>query len=207
MKAIVSGILFLLCIADYSGLVQAQEEVRVKPVDVYISGFGGYSFSFNTDISSGGTVLLQNAEYEKSPSFGGKVGLWFTAPRKTLGIDIGAEIDVTRFDPDPTLNATYFGVNLMARLPMGVEPELPNARWFPYIGIGGGAQRLNFELSGLKRDDISPAFQGLWRAKVFIVNHIAGFVEGKFTHVSHTLESLDITLNALHGVGGLSLHF
>lgn len=54
MKALVSAVLLLLCIVGYSESARAQEEVRVKPVDVYISGFGGYSFPFKTDMSFGG---------------------------------------------------------------------------------------------------------------------------------------------------------
>jgi hypothetical protein len=143
------------------------------------------------------------------------VGLWVTAPRKTLGIDIGAEVDVTHFDPDPTLSATYFGVNLMARIPMGVEPEFPNGRWFPYIGFGGGAQRLSVEVEvlGYKEGNTVPAFQGLGGVKVFLIKHVAVFAEGKFTHASHTQvfrgfpSSVDFTVNAVHGVGGLSFHF
>jgi hypothetical protein len=38
------------------------------------------------------------------------------------------------------------------------------------------------------------------------------FAEGKFIHASHSLEvegggSVDLTLNTVHGVGGLSFHF
>ncbi len=50
MKTLVSAVLLLLtCIVCYSGTARAQEEVQVKPVDAYISGFGGYSFPFKTD--------------------------------------------------------------------------------------------------------------------------------------------------------------
>lgn len=213
MKAVVSAAVLLLCMVGYSESARAQEEVRVRPVDVYVSGFGGYSFPFDTNITAGGFLIGQDIEFENSPSFGGKVGLWGTAPRKTLGIDVGAEVDVIHFDPDPTMDATFFGVNLMARLPMGVTPELPNGRWFPYIGVGGGAQRLSFGPSGFKDSNTVPAFQGLWGVKVFLFKHVAVFAEGKFTHASHSLEfqgflvSVDFTVNAVHGVGGLSLHF
>jgi hypothetical protein len=111
------------------------------------------------------------------------------------------------------LHATYFGINLMARLPMGVEPELPNGRWFPYIGLGGGGQRLTFQAPGTNEGrDTAPAFQGLGGVKVFLTKHIAAFAEGKFIHASHSLEvggggSVDLTLNSVHGVGGLSFHF
>lgn len=200
---------------------QAEGDVRIRPLDFYISGFGGYSFPFKTDLSFSGTTLVNDLELDKSPSFGGKVGMWFTAPRKSLGIDIGTEIDVTNFNPNTPgtveLNATYFGIQVLARMPIGVTQDLPNGRWFPYIGVGGGGQRLAFEIPGVTTEGkhTAPAFQGLWGAKVFVTKHIALFGEGKFTYASHTLEfqsgtlvaPFDLTVHALHGVGGLSVHF
>jgi hypothetical protein len=219
MKATVSAVstaLLLLCAISYFDTARAQEEVRVKPVDVYISGFGGYSVPFKTDISSG-PLTAPNVDLDNSPSFGGKIGMWFTAPRKTLGIDMGAEIDVTHFNPNISrtpieMNATYFGINVLARLPIGVTPELPNGRWFPYLGLGGGGHRLSMEVLGEKAWSTSPAFQGLGGVKVFVTRHFAAFAEGKFIHASNSIKdqsgaSLDLTLNSVHGVAGLSFHF
>lgn len=232
MKALVSSALLVLCIFGYSCLAQAEAEVRIKPVDVYISGFGGYSHSFKTDISFDG-LTLKDVKLDNSPSVGGKIGMWITAPRKTLGIDVGVEVDVTNFNPDASsgqvvstnvgvlatltgtldLNATYFGINVLARLPMGVVPELPNGRWFPYIGVGGGGQRLTFQAPGTTEGrDTAPAFQGLGGVKVFLTKHIAVFAEGKFLHASHSFDiegggNINLTVNSIHGVGGLSLHF
>jgi hypothetical protein len=220
MKKIVAAKLLVLSILGLAAVTNAEEGVSVRPIDIYVSGFGGYSFPFKTDVSFQGTTLLSDLELDKSPSFGGKVGIWFTAPRKTLGIDIGTEIDVTHFNPDTPgtleLNATYFGVHVLARVPVGVTSELPNGRWFPYVGVGGGAQRLDFQAPGTTEGrDTAPAFQGLWGAKVFLNKHIAIFGEGKYTHASHTLRfqsgaltaDFDQSVNALHGVGGLSVHF
>ncbi len=233
MKVLVSSALLVLCVLAYSSSARAEEEVRVRPVDVYISGFGGYSHPFETDIALDG-FTLKDVTLDKSPSVGGKIGMWITAPRKTLGIDVGVEVDVTNFNPDASsgqrvsangvtgillatldLNATYFGVNVLARFPMGVTPELPNGRWFPYIGLGGGGQRLTFQAPGTSEGrDTAPAFQGLGGVKVFVTKNIAVFAEGKFIHASHSLEvvgngsgSIDLTLNSVHGVGGLSFHF
>ena len=216
MKAVVSAALLLLGVVGYSESARAQEEVRVKSVDVYISGFGGYSFPFKTDISEGG-FRISDVKLEDSPSIGGKLGMWFTAPRKTLGIDVGAELDVTNFNPDTPgtleINATYFGINVLARLPMGVEPDLPNGRWFPYIGVGGGGQRLAMEIPGTPEGrNTAPAFQGLGGVKVFLTKHFAAFAEGKFIHASHSQgvqggPSIDLTLSSVHGVVGLSFHF
>lgn len=221
MKKIVGAKLLVLSIVGLAAVANAEEGVSVRPVDIYVSGFGGYSFPLKSDLSFQGTTILSDVELDKSPSFGGKVGMWFTAPRKTLGIDIGTELDVTHFNPDTPgtleLNATYFGVHVLARVPMGVTPELPNGRWFPYIGVGGGAQRLSFEAPGLTTEGrhTAPAFQGLWGAKVFVTKHIAVFGEGKYTHASHTMTfqsgpltaDFDLSVNAVHGVGGLSVHF
>jgi len=234
MKATVSivSVAVLLCVSiSQIESARAQEEVRVRPVDVYISGFGGYSFPFKSDISIAG-LTLQDTKLNDSPSFGGKIGIWITAPRKTLGIDVGAEIDVTNFNPDvPSgqvlssniglgtllssfdLNATYFGVNVLARVPMGVEPNLPNGRWFPYIGLGGGGHRLTFQAPGTTEGrNTAPAFQGLGGVKLFVTKHIAVFAEGKFIHASNTIDiqgggTIKLDLNSVHGTGGLSVHF
>lgn len=224
MKALVSMALLLLCMVGYSESAQAQEEVRVRPVDVYISGFGGYSFPFKADISQGG-FTASDVELDNSPSLGGKLGMWITAPRKTLGIDVGAEIDITNFNPNHSggqvltsldLNATFLGVNVLARLPMGVNPDLPNGRWFPYIGVGGGGLRLSFQTPQLAGStegrQTAPAFQGIGGIKVFLTKHFAAFAEGKFIHASNSIgvqggPSIDLTLSSVHGVGGLSLHF
>ena len=97
MKTLVLSALLLLCVLGYSSFARAEEEVRVRPIDVYISGFGGYSHPFKTDISFGGPTLY-DVKLDNSPSFGGKIGMWITAPRKTLGIDVGVEIDVTNYN-------------------------------------------------------------------------------------------------------------
>jgi opacity protein-like surface antigen len=231
MKALVSSTLLVLCVLGYSSLAGAEEAVRVRPVDIYISGFGGYSHPFKTDISFGG-LELHDVKLDSSPSFGGKIGMWITAPRKTLGIDVGVEVDVTNFNPDASsgqvlssnigpgtlvstldFNATYFGISVLARLPMDVTPELPNGRWFPYIGLGGGGQRLTLQGAGTSEGrNTVPAFQGLGGAKIFITKNIAAFAEGKFIHASHSMGivgggTIDLTLNSVHGVVGLSLHF
>lgn len=68
--------------------------VRVRPIDAYISLFGGIASPLKTDITEGG-ITLKDSKLDNSPSIGGKVGMWLTAPRKTLGIDFGVEIDIT----------------------------------------------------------------------------------------------------------------
>lgn len=223
--------LLLLCILGYSESALAQEEIRVRPIDGYFSGFGGYSFPSETDFSFPG-FTLRDVELDNSYSIGAKLGMWITAPRKTLGIDVGAEIDVTYFHPYASsgqvvstnlglaqfvstfdFHALFFGVNVLSRIPIGVTPELPNGRWFPYIGVGGGGLRLTFQLPGRNESQsMAPALQGVGGVKVFLTNYVAAFAEGKFIHASNSIEvqgrgSGDLSINAVHGVIGLSFHF
>ena len=231
MKTAVSAIILALFILAFSELARAEDEVRVRSIDAYISVFGGIASPLEADVTQG-SITAKDAKLDNSPSIGGKIGMWFTAPRKTLGIDVGAEIDVTNFNPDQKegqvlmtnagfpvitnavdLNATFLGVNVLARLPINVTPELPNGRWFPYAGIGGGGQRLTFQTSSSTEcRDTSPAFQALGGFKIFLFKHVAVFGEAKFIHATNTLEfqnssSIELTLNSVHGVGGLSFHF
>lgn len=231
--ASIASVATLLCLSmGQAEFARADEDVRGNPVDVYISGFGGYSFPLKTNLESGG-VEIRHAKLDSSPTFGAKIGMWFAGPRKTLGLDFGTEIDAGVFSPDIAggqiltsnigplfrtnsinLNAGYFGVNILARYPMGVTPELPNGRWFPYLGVGGGVLHLALEVPGTttKGDNTAPAFQGIGGVKVFLAKHIAAFAEGKFIHSSISIKlqgsnSIDLTVNSLHGVGGLSIHF
>lgn len=234
MKTAVSTIILGLSVLAFSELARADDEVRVRPIDAYISVFGGIASPLKTDVTEGG-ITAKDSKLDNSASIGGKIGMWLTAPRKALGIDFGAEIDITHYSPDQKsgqvlttsagfpvitnavdLSATFVGVNVLTRLPMDVTPELPNGRWFPYVGIGGGMQRVTFQTSGSTEGrDPSPAFQALGGFKVFLLKHVAVFGEAKFTHATHTLDfqmgsltsSTELTLNTVHGVGGLSIHF
>ena len=234
MKATLSAIILVSCILVFSGFANAEDEVRVRPIDAYLSIFGGIASPLKTDVTEAG-VTAKDSKLDNSPSIGGKIGIWVTAPRKTLGVDFGAEIDITTSSPDQKdgqvlmtnagfpvitnsvdLGATFVGVNVLTRLPVGVTQELPNGRWFPYVGIGGGVERLSYQPSGSTEGrDSSPAFQGLGGFKIFLFKHVAVFGEVKFTHAAHSLEgrvgsstfSTELTLNTVHGVGGLSFHF
>lgn len=233
MKKPVLAATIVLSILGVSEFARADGEVQVRPIDVYISGFGGYSLPMNTDFSSSG-ITAADAELNNSPSFGGKIGVWFTAPRKRLGIDIGMELDATNSNPDLPggqilqsnaglvspialdLNTTYYGLQVLARIPIDATTDLPNGRWFPYIGVGGGGQRLSYQAAGTTEGKhTAPAFQGLGGVKVFLTKHIAVFTEGKYIHASHKMTfqgalgtaEADLNVNAVHGVGGLSVHF
>ena len=137
--------------------------------------------------------------------------MWITALLKTVGIDVGVELDATHFNPDTPgrveMDATYFGIKVLARLPMGVTPDLLNERWFPYIGIGGGGRRLAMQAPEANEGrSTAPAFQELGGIKVFVTKHSAAFAEGKFIYASHAhgvqvSDSIDLTLKSVQGAG------
>ncbi|MEO5865302.1 MAG: hypothetical protein ABIQ79_09745 [Nitrospiraceae bacterium] len=236
VRGTVSAVILMACILVFSESAKGEEVVQLRPTDVYISLFGGVALPFKTDVTESGlrNRTVNDVELSNSASIGGKAGVWFTVPRKNLGLDLGVEFDFTNFHPDQkagqilttttgglagtnavNLSANFIGVNFLARLPMGVTPELPNGRWFPYLGIGGGVEGLRYELGSRIRAAPSAAFQALGGAKVFLSKHIALFGEAKITHASHTLKfqlaggdlSDRLILNTIHVVGGPSFHF
>jgi Outer membrane protein beta-barrel domain len=235
MRKAVTAVILMACIFVFSESAKGEEVVQLRPTDAYFSLFGGIALPFKTDVTESG-VTAKDSKLSSSASIGGKAGIWFTAPRKSLGLDLGYELDITNYNPDQKagqilttttggfvrtnafdLNATFIGINFLARLPMGITPELPNGRWFPYLGIGGGVERVGFRIpsSTTTGADSSLALQALGGFKVFLLKHVAVFGEVKFTHSSHSLEfqgtgftfTDELTLNTVHGVGGVSFHF
>jgi len=97
MRNAIAIAVLMLCIGGLLGPPRAEAQTYIKPIDGYVSGFGGYSFPQKTDIESGG-IIATDAELDNSPSYGGKVGIWFTGARQKLGIDVGLEGDVTSFN-------------------------------------------------------------------------------------------------------------
>jgi opacity protein-like surface antigen len=239
------GFIFLLLLAA-SGVALAEEReepAAIRTIDFYVSLYGGVNSPFKTDFIQTGPGVNINArdlKLEESASIGGKVGFWMTGARAKTSLDFGAELDVMNFNPDfkagqrlngtangvPTtitlladgdINATLYAVNLLVRLPIGVTPDTPHGRWFPYLGIGGGFQTTSFCRACSKEAvDTAPAFQGLAGVKVFLFKQLALFGEYKFTHAVHTFETEifgggrikdELDFNVNHFVGGLSLHF
>lgn len=210
--------------------------------DFSISGFGGLAIPFDphfdvTDPATSTDFTAKDLGLDNSLSFGGKIGAWNTATRRTIGLDFGAEIDVTRFTPDfdpqrvnasgtlagaaittfqlPTkldVNATIVAVNLLVREVRGLAPDLPHGRWQAYIGIGGGFEIVHADLLGGGDDtDTSPALQVLAGLKIFFNRYVAIFAEYKFSHADHTFQvgtrKNQFSLSANHVAGGLAIHF
>ncbi|WP_447977600.1 outer membrane protein [Candidatus Nitrospira bockiana] len=208
--------------------------------DFSVSGFGGYSSPYKTDFHSKGPltdVTALDISLDNSAVYGGKVTAWTTAMRRGLwGLDIGAEIDVTRFSPNikeqtaeargfllggvlppravaaTDISATIIGINLLARKPFGVSRNFPMGRWYPYLGIGGGVQIAHATGARLDDTDTSPVIQVPAGVKLFITRRIGVFAEYKYTRATHTFMdqsgfSRELTIASNNFIGGIAFHF
>jgi hypothetical protein len=109
--------------------------------------------------------------------------------------------------------------NLLFRYPIWATAEMPQGRWYPYVGAGVGVQRTHLTDSGVSHQETSysPAIQGMVGLKFFIVRNFALFGEWKRTTSWATFtyggtgpppgfsETFTITSNLV--VGGIALHF
>lgn len=113
--------------------------------------------------------------------------------------------------PRVAISSTILAVNALLRWPLGVTPELPNGRWYPYIGLGGGADIAQAKALDLEQTDAVPAWQVLGGVNFFLTRNLAAFAEYKFTQASHTFkfsyEYEKETASVNHLVAGLSWHF
>lgn len=179
-----------------------------------------------------------------APTFGGKLTAWHLPRQYKWQPQIGLELDWTRFTADlhpQTVSAegtvtipgmelvglTFltpidFSVNVLAanllfRYPIWATPEMPQGRWYPYVGAGLGAQRATLSTSGFQETSYSPAVQGLIGAKFFLVKNLAIFAEIKRTTGWNKFEYEGAgappgyfekyTISSNHLVAGVALHF
>ena len=114
--------------------------------------------------------------------------------------------------------------NLLFRYPIWPTAEMPQGRWYPYIGVGVGVERarLSDYATNHQETDYAPAFQGLAGIKFFLIKNFALFAEWKRTTAWHTFDYDGATFNGAPVplgfserwtiasnlvVGGIALHF
>lgn len=179
-----------------------------------------------------------------APTFGGKLTAWHLPRKYNWQPQIGLELDWTRFTADlhpqtvpaagtvtipgfELVSVTFFApvdfsvnvlaANLLFRYPIWATPEMPQGRWYPYLGAGLGAQRAHMTQSGFQETSYSPAVQGLIGAKFFLIKNLAIFAEIKRTTGWHTFDFEGsgappgfyekYTISSNHFVAGVALHF
>ena len=117
------------------------------------------------------------------------------------------------------ISVNVLAANLLFRYPIWATPEMPQGRWYPYIGAGVGVQRahLSDSIASHQETSYSPAIQGMVGLKFFIFRNFALFGEWKRTTGWATFtydgagappgfsEKFTIASNLV--VGGIALHF
>ncbi|MFO0701794.1 MAG: hypothetical protein U0236_21460 [Nitrospira sp.] len=184
--------------------------------------------------------------FEDSGVFGAKISAWYLPRKLHWQPQIGLEVDGMRFTADvppqtvsgegvgkisglPLGDLTLserveFGVdnlaiNLLFRYPIWATLDLPQGRWYPYVGVGGGVQRARLTdiATGNRETSYSPLFQGLVGIKFFLIKQIAIFGEAKYTQGWHSFDYAGVgfppdyreryTIVTGNVVGGVALHF
>ena len=213
----------------------SNESVKVSQGPVIV---GGMVVGTYTDATGHGVNL------NDAPTFGGKLTAWHLPRQYKWQPQIGIELDWTRFTADlhpQTVGATGtvsvpgmelgsitfsgpqdFSVNVLAanllfRYPIGATPEMPQGRWYPYVGGGLGAQRVTLSRNGFQETSYSPAVQGLVGVKFFLIKNLGIFVEAKRTTGWNKFDFADAgappgyfekyTIASNHLVAGVALHF
>lgn len=182
-----------------------------------------------------------NLRFEDAGTFGAKLTAWHLPRKYNWQPQIGLEIDWTRFTADVPegqvipgfgtfltsgtplgligpISRREFAVdniafNLLFRYPIWATEDMPQGRWYPYVGIGGGAQRARLSLQGYEETSYSPSVQALTGLKFFVIKHLAIFGEAKWTQGWHTFKyETDsywerYSISTIHLVGGVALHF
>jgi hypothetical protein len=192
------------------------------------------------------TGTAHGVNLNDSLTFGAKVTAWYLPRQYNWQPQIGLELDYTKFtaDLDPqtvggtgtsltpgmeivavTVNSHQdFSVNVLAanllfRYPIWATPELPQGRFYPYIGVGIGVERAHTSVPIISHQETSysPALQGMVGLKFFIFRNFALFGEWKRTTGWHTFtydgagappgysERWTIASNLV--VGGIAIHF
>jgi len=202
---------------------------------------------FNAGAATGfGAVTAHGVNLNDSLTFGAKITAWHLPRQYKWQPQIGLELDYTNFtaDLDPQITGatgTSFtpgfeagsviftrhqdlGVNIVAanllfRYPVWATPEMPQGRWYPYVGAGIGVQRTHLSDSSVSHQETSysPAIQGLAGIKFFIFRNFALFGEwkrttgwGTFTYDGAGFPpgfSEKVTIASNLVVGGIAIHF
>lgn len=185
-------------------------------------------------------------KFDDSGTFGAKLTAWRLPRRYDWQPQIGFELDWTSFTADrrpQTFRGEGFGkesgltlgditfsrrddyglnnlaINLLFRYPVWATPDMPQGRWYPYLGVGAGVQRAHLSIQQTTHQETSygPCLQGLIGAKFFLIKYLSIFGEFKWTQgwQSFNLPGTGFpsdyreryTFATGHLVGGVALHF
>lgn len=120
-----------------------------------------------------------NLRFEDSGTFGAKLTAWHLPKKYSWQPQIGFKIDWTRFTADvpagqvlpafgtfqttgtpvgfaivnvaPEFAVDNMMFNLLFRYPIGATPDMPQGRWYPYVGIGEAPNGLAYHYRAIKK--------------------------------------------------------
>ena len=205
------------------GLVGA----RAASAEWFLDVFAGAALTQSSDVTITNALglnenfTLKDVAFDTSPSFGGRIGYWFSGFPIGLGLDVGyfrpdikkqstsvsgfaagiAELDSARLD------ITTVGFDLMARLPLVKSTEFPQGRVQPYVTAGPAVFLSNFEGTSNTSLGLKVGTGVTW----MLFRNFGVFAEYRFTHVHPEFEDsgvkLKTDLNTHHVLGGVTLRF
>jgi len=207
------GIITVLCI-----LFLATAEVRAE---VFIDLYAGQTKTKTgkADISGnvGGIAASGDVAYDSSFTVGGRLGWW-------LGKYFGVGLDVFHFDSDLKNSSIAqsnlaIAFDLMARLPLLVNEEMPHGRLQPYVTVGPAIFVSNQKSPGFTDGETaSVGFKGGAGLKFLFTKHFGLFGEYRYTYFKPTQDfettgpapstgEMTQRIGTHHFVGGLAIHF
>lgn len=204
-------------VADPYALSANPPTMSSGTIEPYLSFMAGIGIPLSEDATFRNGDVDRNVDYQNKQSIGGNAGIWFPTRNKLAGVDLGFEIEGYIWYPDVAccrenfngvtlpdgqfqgttteMQGIYVGPSIMFRYPLGISEAYPNGRWYPYIGVGGGAHQMAFRPGGTlganfaspisDQRDTTVAFQAKGGFKVFLFKYLAAFAEAKYLHAHH----------------------
>jgi hypothetical protein len=160
---------------------------RERNWELSIGGYGGWVFPGGSFMA---TQHFKTTNYSTAQNL--RPGI---CPGNTVGSrKIGREIDWTMFTADvpagqevpgfgiflstvtpigfviftvaPEFAVDNMAFNLLFRYPIWATDDMPQGRWYPYVGIGGGAQRARLSIQGFEETSYSHFRSGIDRYQI-----------------------------------------
>jgi opacity protein-like surface antigen len=206
------------------------------PSELYVAGFGGYTFGHGiNDVDGTGLAAgnsFGNIGLKNSGVYGGKLGYFLPDRLNWLGLEIEGfnttpHIKESSFATSSHLRVTTLAFNAIVRAKMMCDYDQNRrsdsrtsaerdsrhdfCRLQPYVGAGLG---LFFAKADNVSDNAAPGLNALAGVRYYITRGVAVFGEYKYNRVNLDFDNLggsgaglSGTYSASHVVGGLSFHF
>jgi len=178
----------------------------VSNAESYVSAYLGTAIPHEADFS--GPAGSGTVDFDSGLAIGAKAGHWFNnEPRFGVQLDLNhhtADLDTivtggTTYIAVGEVNVTSLTVNALVRLPEG--------KFRPYAGIGGGFFNGEVESGSVSNDDTVFGWQVLAGVDIDVAPKFSIFGEYKYSAANFDIGSADTEYSASQIYGGVSYHF